>query len=345
MNTKKITKLLSLALVVLLCASMLAACASIGSAAKYREATEKLEAGDYEAAYALFLELGDYKDSAKIAARFHYALVSYVENYTGSEGPGTETAVVTYNENNLPVQCVSTFADGHHHTCTLTFDANGQLTNRTCVSTADYGLSYDLVYDEKGNLMEESYTYHDGYIYTIKYTYDEKGYEATVEAYDNEGYYAFYEYTAYDENGNLLSGNAVDGSETLTFEVTYNADGLIESSIEREADGDVITVQYTYDANGNEIRMYSDKNGAMLDSKEHTYDAKNQLVGKIYTDNTGYSCTYGYTYDEHGCLIRYTEQDNEQMGCDREAVFKLVYVPYDYPEAGWDALIDSLYNW
>ena len=341
MNAKKITKLLSLALVALLCASMLVACAST----KYREATEKLEAGDYEAAYALFLELGNYKDAAEIAAGFHYVPVSYFEHYTTSEESGTETCVITYNENNLPTRCESTFADGGRHICTFTYDANGRMTNRTCETNYDYGLSYDLAYDEKGNLTQEFYTYNDGYIYAVKHTYDEQGNEATIEAYDNEDFYAFYEYTVYDENGNLLSGKAVDGDDTFTFELTYRADNLLESSIERETDGDVITEQYTYDKNGNEIRMYKEKNGVMLESEDSTYDEKGQLVSQIYKDDTGYVCTCEYTYDEHGCPIRFVEQDTDQEGYNRETVFELVYVPFDYSESEWYDLIDSLYYW
>ena len=44
---------------------------------KYTKAYELLESGDYEAAYALFVELGDYKDATKEVAFFRYMPVSH----------------------------------------------------------------------------------------------------------------------------------------------------------------------------------------------------------------------------------------------------------------------------
>ena len=76
------TKFLKVVLIVVMCMSFLVACKENENEKNYQQAYELLESKDYEAAYDLFVELGDYKDAAKEAARFHYSyLKTTIKSY------------------------------------------------------------------------------------------------------------------------------------------------------------------------------------------------------------------------------------------------------------------------
>ena len=66
--------------------------------AKYNQALALIESGDYASAYALFKELGDYKDSATHLGCFYY--VATASTYE-EEGDSREVTI-SYNEDNLP---------------------------------------------------------------------------------------------------------------------------------------------------------------------------------------------------------------------------------------------------
>ena len=70
MKTRKIVS-------VILCAAImlsLTGCAAVSAAFDYRKAVKLVEKGEDEQAYAVFSELGDYKDSAERLQRLGYKL-------------------------------------------------------------------------------------------------------------------------------------------------------------------------------------------------------------------------------------------------------------------------------
>ena len=102
MNTKRFIKLLALSIAAIMCTSAFTAC-SLGNASKYRQAFELTEQGDYESAYALFTELGDYKDAAEEAAKFRYVPIKETAEFISPEGTRIENLVISLNENNLDI--------------------------------------------------------------------------------------------------------------------------------------------------------------------------------------------------------------------------------------------------
>ena len=198
MNTKRIPKLLAFFLAVIMCALSGAACSKQPPGdeqeTKYLEAYEKLEQGEYVAAYEIFVELGDYKDAAKEAARFRYVPVSYVGKYSGEGAPSNETATITLNKNNLPEKCHISYEDGTTHTCTYTYNENGKLTRIFCTDPDGDLAMYETVYNANGKLEKEIYRYFGGYAYTYEYTYDDQGLEIKSTASDTDGYHLVNEY-------------------------------------------------------------------------------------------------------------------------------------------------------
>ena len=134
MNTNRWIKMLALLIAALMCTSALTAC-SLGNASKYRQALELTEQGDYEAAYALFNELGDYKDAAEEAAKFHYIPIKETAQLISPDGTRIENLVISLNENNLPYQCIKTGENGYQHTCLYSYTAGNQLMKITCSAT------------------------------------------------------------------------------------------------------------------------------------------------------------------------------------------------------------------
>ena len=346
MKNKKITKLLALFLAVMMFASALISCSSMkDEETRYAEAFGKLEAGDYEAAYALFTELGDYKDSAKEAAKFRYAPVSFVEDVVNGEEAYLGTTVITYNENNLPVTCASIYTDGYEHVCTFTYNENGKLINHSCANNEEEeGDTTEYVYDQNGNVIKTTYHYSDGYVYIYEVTYTESGKDATIKAENNEGYYAFYEYF-YDENDNMIRVEAVDDGETFVYECFHNEDNLLMTVTGLSGNGDMMTTEHTYDENNNLIKEIDTKNGEIVKSTEYTYDENGKILTEKYESTEGFGYIDKNTYDEHGNLVKKEEKYNDGYENIRETVFKLVYVPFEYSDEEWNEMINQLYYW
>ena len=100
MQTKKITRIFTAILALLACVSLFTGCANDKKAKKYSAAYEKIEQGDYAAAYALFSELGTYKNSENELAKFYYmpTAINSTSVYSVGEEPETESVVVTFND-------------------------------------------------------------------------------------------------------------------------------------------------------------------------------------------------------------------------------------------------------
>ena len=74
---KRIVCILGVVLTLMLCVSVFSSCTKDEREEKYKEAVELLESRDYEAAYALFVELGDYHNAAIEASYFRYIPISH----------------------------------------------------------------------------------------------------------------------------------------------------------------------------------------------------------------------------------------------------------------------------
>ena len=108
----------------------------------YENALALLEKGEYEEAKAAFEKLGDYKDAKEYLKHFHYFV-------SGVQAEGL-TLKVSFNEKNLPSQCVITNGGGGNAIISVTYDKKGNVTKQTETdydgdkSITDY--TYRLVY-------------------------------------------------------------------------------------------------------------------------------------------------------------------------------------------------------
>ena len=348
MNIKKTTRLPTLLLAVVLCALALAACSKQPpiddpivdeQESQYLEAYDKLERGEYASAYELFVELGDYKDAAKEAARFRYVPVSYVGKYSGEGAPPNETATITLNENNLPETCLISYEDGTQHTCTHTYNESGRLISISCTDPEGDLVAYEAVYNANGKLEKETYRYFDGYCHTYEYTYDDQGLEIKSTASDTDGYHLVNEYF-YDDNGNMVKIAAENDEGVFSFDYIYDDNNRLTKVIERDADGNMTwTEDYLYNEQGKLLKITYTYDGEELEATEYTYDEKGRLLSDIYRDTEdGYIHSSEYTYTADGRTEHFSIKVPGEYEDTQELSHKLVYIPFEYTEEEWQII-------
>ncbi|MBQ1232376.1 MAG: hypothetical protein IIX86_02490 [Clostridia bacterium] len=349
MNTKKTTKFFALFLAVIMCALTLAACSKQPPVedsgedelqTKYLAACDKLEQGEYAAAYELFVALGDYKDAATKAAGFRYVPVSYVGTYTGEGASPNETATVTLNENNLPAQFVISYEDGTSHVCTCTYNENGKLTRVFCTDAEGELISYESVYNTNGKIEKEIHRYYDGYVYTTEYTYDDKGRQIKIVGSDSDGYRTVNEYF-YDDNGNMVKIAVENSDEVFSVEHIYDSNNVLTKLISRDADGNIFwTEDYLYNEQGQLLKITCPADGKEAQVTEYTYDEKGRLLSKHYHEAAdGYTTSHEYTYTADGRTEKFQEKMPDAFEYMQESTYKLVYIPFAYTEHEWDMIV------
>lgn len=344
MNTKKTSKLFVGFLSVVMGALSFATCSNPPPAdekeTKYLNAYAKIEQGEYVAAYELFVELGDYKDSAKEASRFRYVPVACVGTYTGEDAMPNETTTVTLNENNLPANCFIAYADGTQHTCTYTYNANGKLTRIFCTDTDGDGTSYEAVHNANGDLEKETIYYLGVGNVTLDYTYNAKGEVATLEITGLDDYTLRYEYS-YAENGNLVETAVIDDGENYSYNLTYNENNvLIQQTFCDEAGNILTTEDYAYDGKGNLLSITYTEDDEVVQLQEYTYDEKGRMLSDSYRDLTdGYVSTREYTYTADGRTEKFRTVMPDVFEDTQDLTHKLVYIPFEYAEGEWNNII------
>lgn len=357
MNVKNLSKLLAVLLVLIACINAMTACTvepaptpspdesvTDPKEVKYTDALALLEKGDYTGAFALFTELGDYRDAAKLAARFHYVPTTVTEKYVEADGEYIENATHTYNDKNLPATCV--YVDGdYRHTCTYTYNDSCKVTKIHCTDTDGIEEYMEYEYDANGNLVGEANVFADGSTYSYEYTYNDKGYMATMVSITDEGTSYLSEYT-YDENGNeILVVTTFDGM-TVRYESVYDDNGNKTAEYHKDGNGnEVAKYEYTYDEKGRNTSEIQFVMGEESSHYEYTYDHKDQLIREHFDYGEGEYITFEYTYDDHGNIVRAYRINSDNEERTRDVAFKLTYIPYDLTSEEWEEIMDYVLGW
>lgn len=219
----------------------------------------------------------------------------------------------TYNYDNLSRVIEVAYSNGI--ITSYTYDACGRV-NETITSGKDGSIlsSYEYTYGKNGEILTslESYSLDGENIRTeIKYSYSRAG-MLLSETY-SEGSNQLVQSYEYDCAGNRIKKKvSVKGDvskivkEELVFGTTlytYNEiNQLVEESTD-SASGNK-TNQYTYDDNGNLIRVSGSKEA------EYTYNSNNQLIEAKVKDN-GLLQTEQYGYDANGNRISKKNQKED----------------------------------
>ena len=274
---KQIIRLFCLAMILIMAMGSIVACESPDETeTKYNDACALIESGDYEEAYAVFKDLGEYKDSEKYLSRFTY--FPSVVKYDLYDRSGVMK--ITFGSYNMPVR---------------------MLTKGTIEAEGDYTKDGWYTYDGKGNLMRQAMTY-NGDFAAYDYSFDENNNIIKAEYIDGDVVRAVNGYV-YDENGVLIRESYVqDGVVYYDYVNTYDANGNLIKSIYESADGDYI-YDYVYNDDGNLVNDCGETPYGYYNN-DYTYDDDGMLTEKVYTDNGELRCTFYYTYDSVGNCIK-----------------------------------------
>lgn len=221
---------------------------AIALESKYQSAIQSEESGDYKAAFKLYDELGDYKDSIVRAKTCileiqAYSRITQITNTTvGSSGNAVEEIVYAYDDKGFPLseECNSTLPYLEEYI----LDADGFIMQGKRIGQWSNDerrtKTADRLYDEHGNVICETTTYrsYDNWLHkdgeiaqtNYEYVYDQHGNVVSRKAYDNAELISEYtnEYT-YDVYGRIVTHKSYEGRYTYEYTYTYNSDGLVVS--------------------------------------------------------------------------------------------------------------------
>lgn len=327
---KLLVKLLSLVMVIIIATSCLVSCGEGENETKYNNACALIESGDYEAAYTVFKELDDYKDSEKYLSRFVY--FPSVVNFDLYDRSGVMTT--TLGSFNLPIRLLTNGTiDGEGEYTKdgwYSYDNNGNWLRQAMRYNSDF-LAYDYTYDANGNIIKAEYTDGGAVIAVHNYAYDENGLRIR-ESYEENGV-VYYDYqNTYDAKGNLIKSvyEAEDGN--YIYDYVYNEDNNLVNERGESPDGYSYNNDYTYNDDGNMIKKVCSENGEISATLNCTYDSNKNCIKEEwnYPDKT--KDVYTKEYDENGNLTKevHTYADGTVESVEWEYLF--TYVTIDVPE-------------
>ena len=315
---------------------------------KYEKGLELIASGDYEAAYAIFNELGDFRDSKDILARFRYLPVYATARVSGeSDGELIEQYLLcttVLNEKGMPTNLTLTMrANGEviqSESFDFAYDSQGRYIKYVDTwedGSSSYEYSYDddhnviqMIYTsssgkrsitnysyEDGNLVKSEYIPADGSPYTITYLYDSKDNLSIKSCSYSDGSVSSYTYT-YDSEGNMTKevyttsngGTVSHQSETNCY---YDTRGNLIKKTRTEY-GTKYTTDFTYDTGGNlikEVHTTTSESDSYSYMSEYTYDSKGNLTQEKYTSISGSVSTTTYKYDANGNVTECVELDDD----------------------------------
>lgn len=274
---------------------------------------------DYDAIHSIC----DYYNNGSIIERIKLnkddeQIERYVYEYNES---GKEISYSHYNDNNsLVSKSITKWYSSDQKESYITYDQNGNIK---------YEQQY--VYDEKGNVIEESYKNEHGIVYMkwIK-TYDEKNRVIKTDYYENEINYSMITYQ-YDDLTGIVTQKFLDknGNYLSSSQYLYDKDGRILKSTEENGN-------YTineYHENGKQIKSLSYDN---QDRIQHGYELKLDEEGKEieyigFGENgqINHKVQYEYLYDPYGNLIEKVTKsllgDNHQVINDSREFWEYEY--------------------
>lgn len=328
---------------------------------KYSRALNSIKKQNYDRAYSLLMECGDYKDSKELLQNF---IVAYQkEDFSNYNAEGvleynysTEYEYIYDEQGNLKQ---IDWYDEENDLCystKLEYHDNGVISH-----IAHYEVSTDALfnaeteYDEYGNLVSSTNydAYSDNYSITIDYEYDDNGNIMRKREY--KGYNKLVSDTEYeyDKKGKVILKTEHSNESNLAktiYKYEYNLDdNLILESVNYEHSfgsfEEMHLYEYKYDKDGKLVQIISNEQDIASEIK---YDKNGNLSYRVdYYDEENFSAVTTYKnnlvrsekkYNTFGELTSEKKYENGKLILDvqyseensKEAVRK----EYEYNEDG-----------
>ncbi len=345
---------------------ILVSCMTACTQMSYKKALSLIEAGEYTQAYEILRTLDDEQAKAT-KERFRFVPVKCEMLDAGEDSKHTMT--VTYNENNLPKSIVRTNAAGESEIYAYTYDEQGRILQEAFNHQSNKQMTTDYSYDRNGNISKVIMDFYSGTQLAKLYTYDDNNRLIKETQVDSAGVDSETEYM-YDGNGNqtqIVYKNPSGGEEVLNliydsqgkllrkqfasmneeYRYTYDKNGNLIWSLYTDSMGSTTTQNYTYDANGKLLReenIYGEGHSRVY---EYTYDVNGYLVKEVYISSgldRDYTTTTVYTNDDYGNPIKMECSTGDQEPQVTYKEYRLVYLPFDYPETV-ESQLQRNYTW
>ncbi len=315
-NSKK-RKLIGIVALVLVVAGIVAGI-FISKGASYNKAMENVASGEYDIAISAFEKLNGYKDSEEqiIETKYQKAVSLLTEDGDAAYalfkelGDYKESSVYLSDFQNVILRKESK-KDNQTYYWDYSYDESGRLKE---VETDELGpvtiITYEYENDRLIKETQEAVDKRSNLIYdkiVSVYSYSENGVLKAKEKtlYKNEELHGRKSIFKYDENGNVAELTVSDKdvvSSVVTYEYELTADKKVkkETAEIKEFFGSVTTTSKTikeYDEFGGLITIKeSYGSGYILTEYDNTYDENGNCV--LSTDNFGNreECTYAYRY-------------------------------------------------
>ena len=313
----------ALILVVVLGVSAVIACVYMWRDGEYNNAMELLKNGEYEAAYKQFRVLVGHEDAEDHFNRFYFFTVS-----TRSEKNGeVKSADYTFGEDKLPKRIDIYPTDGAASDYELIYDDKGRIVEVKCSDESGDHPSIEYSYNESEESVRTVFSFPDGDTATAEEYYDgerkirelftDRDGEQTKYEYFYEGVKCIREVITYSDGGRDVTENTYDENNCIIKMVLTARDGRLE------------TTELTHDNYGNLIKaVYTDSEGN-CETAECTYDAVGNMIKMISFYADGTSEIKEYTYDTFGNRTKETYTDTEGNITVTETEYMLVYLPID----------------
>lgn len=203
-------------------------------------------------------------------------------------------------------------------------DKSNIIKEETFDKYGDTNKSIDRVYDDRNNIIMESFKEYGSPEYVILYKYDAKNHKVEEREESLETYTRF----NYDDNGNLIesaivksnSGEVVshtinkyernkliETTEQNIFKTIYiyNGDNLIEEiSYSDTTNIETTRIAYEYDSKRNKTKMSHYLYNKLYNTIKYTYDDNNNLIEEIYQEvDSQVKFVTKYNYNSNNKLL------------------------------------------
>ncbi|MEN6312661.1 MAG: S8 family serine peptidase [Clostridiaceae bacterium] len=212
------------------------------------------------------------------------------------------TASISYTYDNNGNQLIMADSTG---TTTRVYDSQNRVTSKTVPVIGETIYTYDGI--ETGGMYSETTADPKGN--TTKKVYDKAGRLANVIAGNDTTTYTYY------ANGSQKSVEYTDGAKE---EYTYDADGLVRTLTNKNADGTVMeSYSYTYDGAHNQVSKVDSKGTTVysydsLERLESTTEPNGRVTGYTF-DKTGNRLTETVTIGTSAAITTYTYNEQNRL--------------------------------
>lgn len=205
----------------------------------------------------------------------------------------------------------STYAESEEssYITEIWFDEKGKkirdkMTELTNEDRKGYSSETTYKYNEKGNLIEESYDQDLLLSKTIN-KYNEKNQMTEKLMFDHKGNEFSKSLYKYDEKGNMVEKSDYDGDKLLSTEYFKYDEKGNQIEVNTSEGKDEIKVLYKYDEKGNQTEIATYRSGKLMSKTNMKYDEKNNDIELISDDEK--IITKYTTYDPQGNWIEKVE--------------------------------------